>query len=67
MELIINSSALTGAEYDEHNEVLTLHWRGGSYEYYGVPLAVALELQEAGSQGAYANDNIAHSYRFSRV
>ncbi len=67
MELNISSSALDGAEYDPETQTLILHWHGGSYAYEGVPPEVAEELENAGSQGAYAVSNIRDSYPYHKV
>ncbi len=64
--LDINSSALNGATYDSEKRELVLDWLGGAYAYSGVPEEVADELENAGSQGRYAN-MIKHEYSFRRV
>lgn len=64
-ELNINSSALSAAWYNEETEELGISWGGGWYIYQGVPASVAEDLENAGSQGAFANE-IKNEYSYRR-
>lgn len=55
----INSSAISGMEYNPATSTLTVHFTGGTtYSYAGVPPSVAAGLQHAPSAGKYFNSMI---------
>ncbi len=55
----INSSAISGMEYDEATSTLTVHFtQGTAYTYSGVPPSVAAGLHSAPSPGKYFNSMI---------
>ena len=54
----INSTAVTGADYDANTGVLTLLVGNRLFEYTGVPAATYTGLLEADSAGRFYNSNI---------
>lgn len=55
----INSSAISGMDYDPETSTLTVHFTSGqSYTYAGVPPSVAAGLPSAPSPGKYFNSMI---------
>jgi hypothetical protein len=59
----VHSSAMHRIEYAEATRRLEIWFNGtGRYTYFGVPLAVYLDLLNAPSKGSYFNDNIRDRY-----
>jgi hypothetical protein len=57
------SSAIANISYTEKTRTLTISFvKGGSHQYHDVPPEVVEELKNAGSQGAYFNENIRKAY-----
>jgi hypothetical protein len=57
------SSAIHRVEYDEASRRLDIWFAStGQYSYYGVPLAIYLDLLNSPSKGRFFNDNIRDHY-----
>jgi hypothetical protein len=65
--VMLNSSNLSRARWDEGTQVLELEFVGGRiYQYFDVPLTVYQGLLSAGSHGAFFAENIRGHFRFAR-
>lgn len=57
------SSNLSGFEYDEASQILSIRFKSGrTYRYSGVPADVANGLGTADSPGQYFNGTIKNAY-----
>lgn len=64
----VNSSNVAEVGYDPKTLTMEVLFRnGGLYQYFEVPQQVYDELRNAGSFGAYMNQNIKGRYRYARV
>lgn len=64
----LNSSNLSGVDYDKETMTLTIAFRSGAtYSYAGVPEEVYENLRTAGSPGGYFNAAIKNSFSGVRV
>ncbi len=65
--VLLNSSAIHAAVYDEKTSTLSITFTSGkTYDYYAVPKAVYLGLIRAASAGEYFNANIRDHYSSNR-
>lgn len=65
--VLLNSSAIRAAVYDEGMSTLSITFTSGkTYDYYAVPKAVYLGLIRATSAGEYFNANIRDQYSSNR-
>lgn len=68
IEVTINSSNLKSAKYNTETENLTVSFNSGSiYEYNKVPWTKFTKFRMAESQGKYFNENIARSYKYTKI
>lgn len=68
IEVVINSSNLKGASFNTETEDLTVTFNNGSiYVYNKVPWTKFTKFRVAESQGKYFNENIAKSYKYTKV
>ena len=68
IEVVINSSNLKSAKYDTENENLIISFNSGAiYEYNKVPWGKFTKFRMAESQGKYFNENIARSYKYTKI
>jgi hypothetical protein len=65
----VQSSNLASVGYDPQSLTLEVEFRNGSaYQYFGVPEYIYEGLINAGSKGAYFDQNIKRGgYSFSRI
>jgi lysyl-tRNA synthetase class 2 len=64
----LNSSNLSGCDFDKETMTLTISFRSGAtYSYAGVPEEVYESLRTAGSPGQYFNAAIKNAYGGVRV
>lgn len=64
----VNSSNITGLEYNKENSSLLVYFKGGSvYRYNEVPFEEYENLLHAKSVGSYLHRSIKGSYDFERV
>src|SRR5689334_6730793 len=64
----VKSSIFSYAAYDRGRRILELGMHaGGSYQFFGVPLSVALGFVRAEDPAKYDRDHISRQYRFERV
>lgn len=63
----VSSSNLAAVGYDARTGTLRIAFKGGVYDYYGVPERVYLGLMAARSKGAYHARHIKWKYRYERV
>ncbi len=65
--VLLNSSAIRAAVYDEKSLTLSITFMSGkTYDYYAVPKAIYLGLIGAASAGEYFNANIRDYYSSNR-
>ena len=62
----VDSSNINSIGYDEEDEILEIEFRGGVYQYEGVPGYIYNDLMNAGSIGKFFNEEIKHEYSCSR-
>lgn len=68
IEVLIQSSNLKSAKYNTETEDLTMTFNtGGIYEYNKVPWTKFTKFRMAESQGKYFNENIARSYKYTKI
>ena len=66
--VIIDSTSLAAAAYDEHQSLLQLRFQdGGCYEYAGVSAEVFHGLVQAESKGTYFNRFIRHAFPYAKL
>lgn len=64
MDIIINSTTISSADYDETAEILTIRFHNGhNYVYNGVPKSVFEEFLSSPSKGKYYNSFIKGRYQ----
>ena len=63
----VDSSSINSIGYDEESEILEIEFRGGVYQYEGVPEYVYNDLMNAGSTGKFFNEDIKNEYSCSRL
>lgn len=65
---LLNSSNLTGCEYDQPSHTLTITFQnGGEYAYRNVPESVYENLQSAPSPGSYFAASIRGKFQTERL
>ena len=69
MEMVpVQSSNIAFIGYDPDSETLEVEFiKGGSYQYYDVPIHVHGELMSSSSHGGYLASNIKGTYNYSKV
>jgi hypothetical protein len=68
IEVVINSSNLKSAKYNTETEDLSVTFNSGAiYEYNKVPWNKFTKFRMAESQGKYFNENIARSYKYTKI
>ena len=66
--LHVESSVMTGVDYDEDTGELDIRFASGkTYRYFGVPPDVPAKLLDAESKGAFFNGEIKGAYRYAEV
>ena len=66
--VLLESTTLTVAGYDDHYRQLQLDFCDGTrYQYMGVPPQMFQELMEARSKGGYFNRYIRGRFRYVRL
>ncbi|MCH4021769.1 MAG: KTSC domain-containing protein [Acetobacter sp.] len=62
------SSNVQSARYEDVEQILevTFH-NGGTYQYYNVPVQVAVEFEQAESKGGFLARAIKGHYRYAKV
>jgi hypothetical protein len=64
----VSSSNLSSVTYNRSDSTLIAHFhRGGSYIFYGVPLATFHALLSAPSKGRFFYYNIRHVFPYSKL
>jgi hypothetical protein len=64
----VESSNLSGVDYDDWSGTLTIAFHGGRvYRYFGVPYSIFDGLMSAESHGKYFHAHIRDKYRFRRI
>jgi hypothetical protein len=64
----VNSSNVVEVGYDPDSSTMEVLFRNGSlYQYFDIPQHEYDALRNAGSFGAYMNQNIKGRYRYARV
>jgi len=67
MNLVVSSN-VDSMGYDEAKKVLQVKFSTGkTYQYFGVPSAIWIELGKAVSVGSYINKFVARSYKFKKL
>jgi KTSC domain-containing protein len=62
------SSNIADITYDENTQTLTVSFlSSGTYEYYGVPLSVAMGFADAPSAGKYLGAAIKGRYDYQKI
>lgn len=65
--LLIKSSNISNAEYDESDSTLYVTFKGNSrYQYFDVPKKVVEDLAKADSAGKFLASNIKNIYKFKK-
>jgi len=68
MEMIkVQSSNLDLVGYDEERKILRIKFHNGTYDYFGVPKQIFLNLLGASSKGEFHADFIKDVYRFQKI
>lgn len=68
IDVTIQSSNIKTASYNTETEDLTITFNNGSiYVYNKIPWNTFTKFRMAESQGKYFNENIARSYKFTKV
>jgi hypothetical protein len=68
MRTVISSTAIADFAYDPDTACLTVTFVSGRvYEYYDVPLDVAVDFQSAPSKGTFFNARIRDRYRYEEI
>jgi hypothetical protein len=63
-----STEALDSTSYDAAQQVLTVNYaKGGTYEYAGVPQAVADEVAKAESKGKAINELVKGKFKATKV
>jgi hypothetical protein len=66
--LPVESSTMTGVEYDDETRELDILFSSGkTYRYFDVPAEVYAMLLDAESKGQYFNEEIKGAYRYAEV
>jgi hypothetical protein len=66
--LPVESSVMTGVDYDEETGELDVRFTSGkTYRYFDVPEDVYVRLLGAGSKGEFFNEEIKGVYRYAEV
>lgn len=66
--LPVESSMMTGVDYDEETRELDIRFASGkTYRYFDVPADVYARLLDAESKGQFFNEEIKDQYRYAEV
>jgi hypothetical protein len=64
----VESSNLTGAEFDVNSKKLIIEFKNGTkYEYEDVPHQVFTQFRLSESQGSFFSKKIAKSYKYKKI
>lgn len=70
MKQIINSpesSNIIRAEYDAETKAFDVHFKNGSYRYFGVPQSVVDAYKSSPSKGSFLHRNIKSVYESQKL
>ncbi len=66
--IIVNSSAIEFAEYNNKNEYLTIYFKNeGLYRYLNVPHFYWRGLRESSSKGKFINNFVVNKFKFTKI
>lgn len=61
------SSNIVRAEYQPESKVFDVHFKNGTYRYFGVPQSVVDSYQSASSKGSFIHRNIKGVYESQKL
>jgi hypothetical protein len=66
--IIVDSSAIEFAEYNNKNEYLTIYFKNeGLYRYLNVPRFYWRGLTESSSKGKFINNFVVNKFKFTKI